>query len=105
MLLSPGLRNIIYFLYPKSTISHFKVEGAVAFTIDDGFCGVDNFKGCMVDEVRKLFKSYNAHATFFVSGTHCKNIDINTVNLLIKDGNEIANHSMMDWLYENYSKK
>ena len=45
----------------------------------------------------------DAHATFFVAGTHCKNININTINLLIEDGNEIANHNMMDWSYENYS--
>ena len=99
----PGLRFLTRLIYPSSTISYFDVQNAVAFTIDDGFCGIDNNIGCMVNEVRQLFKSYDAHATFFVAGSHCKYSDINTINLLIEDGNEIANHNMMDWPYDNYS--
>ena len=68
----PGLRILTKYIYPKSTISHFNKLGAVAFTIDDGFCGVDNSKGCMLEEVLELFKSFNAHATFFITGSHCK---------------------------------
>ena len=104
MLTSPGLRLITKMLYPKSTISHFKVNNAVAFTIDDGFCGIDNADGCMLDDTRKLLNKYNAHATFFITGSHCKNTTLTSVNQLIDDGHEIANHSMMDWTYKNYSK-
>lgn len=102
-IMAPGLRLWTDILYPESTISHFDVEGAVAFTIDDGFCGLDNPEGCMIEEVRELLKTYNAHATFFVSGSHCNNTPIDQVNLLIEDGNEIANHNMMDWKYDKYS--
>ena len=98
-----GLRLLTKFIYPKSTISHFNVQNAVAFTIDDGFCGADNKDGCMVEEVRKLFKSYNAHATFFIAGSHCNHVTIKDVNSIIDDGHEIANHNMMDWSYQDYS--
>ena len=57
----------------------------------------------MIEEVRKLFKSYNAHATFFIAGSHCNNVSIKDVNSIIDDGHEIANHNMMDWSYQNYS--
>lgn len=98
----PGLRFIMNLLYPKSTITHFNVKNAVALTIDDGFCGIDNKNGCMVEEVSTLLKSYNAHATFFVAGSHCNNNSIQEINNLINDGNEIANHNMVDWSYKNY---
>ena len=100
---APGLRLWTNLLYPKSTISHYDIKGAVALTIDDGFCGLDNPEGCMLEEVRKLLDKYDAHATFFVGGTHCQNTSVDEVNLLIKDGNEIANHNMMDWKYDKYS--
>ena len=99
----PGLRFLTNIIYPNSTISHFNVENSVAFTIDDGFCGVDNKGGCMIEEVKELFKSYNAHATFFIAGSHCNNVAIKDVNLIIDDGHEISNHNMMDWSYQDYS--
>ena len=99
----PGLRFMSNLIYPNSTISYLNRKNAVAFTIDDGFCGIDNPNGCMIDEVRALFKSYEANATFFISGSHCLHIDKITVNNLINDGHEIANHSMMDWPYNKYS--
>ena len=105
LLTLPKLDFIISFLYPKSTISQFNVNNAVALTIDDGFCGVDNPQGSMLKEVRELLKLNNAHATFFTVGSHCKNIPENQINELIKDGNEIANHNMMDWSYRRYSEK
>ena len=48
ILTSPSLRIMTRLIYPKSTISHFNRHGSVAFTIDDGFCGVDNPGGCML---------------------------------------------------------
>ena len=101
---SPGMRFLIKSIYPKSTISNFDIEGSVALTIDDGFCGLDNPNGCMLNEVRELLKTYNANATFFTVGSHCKNVSIKEVNKLISDGNEIANHNMMDWSYKYYSE-
>ena len=92
----PGLRNLTKLIYSNTTINHFNVDSAIAFTIDDGFCGLDNPNGCMVEEIKELFKSYNAHATFFIAGTHCININDKLVNSLIKDGHEIANHNMMN---------
>ena len=57
ILTSPGLQVLTRWVYPSSTISHFHVkDDVVAFTIDDGFCGVDNLEGCMIDEIRELFK-------------------------------------------------
>ena len=99
----PGLRLLTKFIYPSSTISHLKVKNAVAFTIDDGFCGYDNNEGCMITEVKELFKSYNATATFFISGSHCEHVQTDEINSLIDDGHEIANHNMKDWPYKNYS--
>ena len=101
----PGLRLWTKILYPKSTITHFKHKNAVAFTIDDGFCGEDNPDGCMLDEVRELFKSHEAHATFFVTGNHCINTHKEQVDLLLKEGHEISNHNMSDWKYNKYSSE
>tara|TARA_Y100001970_G_scaffold289405_1_gene419632 strand:+ start:979 stop:1740 length:762 start_codon:yes stop_codon:yes gene_type:complete len=101
----PGLRILTKIIFPKSTISSFKTnKRIVAFTIDDGFCGLDNPDGCLLDKVRKLFKKYNATATFFVTGTHCKHTKSKHVTDLLEDGHEIANHNMMDWPYTNYSE-
>jgi len=102
----PGLRLWTKFLYPKSTISHFKTKDKiVAFTIDDGFCGIDNPNGCMIDDVRMLFKKYNYKATFFTSGSHCVHTKHNDVIKLLNDGHELANHSMYDTPYNNYNAK
>ena len=65
----PGLRFMSSLVFPSSTISHFDRDGAVAFTIDDGFCGVDNPSGCMVEEIIDLFKKYDSKATFFINGS------------------------------------
>ncbi len=100
----PGLRNLTALYYPSSTISFMDGKESVAFTIDDGFCGLDNPDGCMVEEVRTLFKEFNANATFFISGSHCKYTSKTEVDKLIKDGHELANHNMMDWPYTDYSK-
>ena len=82
----PGLRNWTDFIYPESTISYFETnEKIVAFTIDDGFCGIDNVGGCMINEVKELFKKYDAKATFFTTGSHCKNANYNDVISLIED--------------------
>ena len=99
----PGLRFWKNIIYPKSTISHFKDSNAIAFTIDDGFCGEDNPKGCMLSEVRELFKSFNAQATFFVTGSHCSHTNKYQVDLLLREGHEISNHNMFDWKYCGYS--
>ena len=103
LLTAPGIRFLSKFIYPKSTISHFDVDGAVAFTIDDGFCGADNFDGCMIEEVRQLFKRYNAKATFFITGSHVNSKFKIDIDSLINDGHELVNHNMMDWPYTSYS--
>ena len=99
----PGMRFMVGMNFPESTITHFDVQNAVAFTIDDGFCGIDNPNGDMTKEVRKLFKKYNAHATFFVTGSHCSHTKKEEIQLLLKDGHEIANHSMLDTPYNKYT--
>ena len=104
LLTAPSLRIMTKLIYPKSTISHFSRDAAVAFTIDDGFCGIDNPGGCMLKDVHKLLKSYNARATFFITGSHCDNTTKDDVDLLLADGHELANHSMMDWPYTSYSE-
>ena len=91
-------------LYPKSTISHFNGDDAVAFTIDDGFCGVDNPGGCMLNDVLGVLKSYNARATFFITGSHCNYTTRDDVDALLANGHELANHSMMDWPYTSYTE-
>jgi len=97
-----GPRNIAKIVYPKS-ISHMNVENAVAFTIDDGFCGLDNPDGDMLNEVRLLLKKYNAHATFFVAGTHCAHTNIEDINKLLDDGHELANHNLYDIPYDKHT--
>ena len=104
LLTSPSLRIMTKLIYPKSTISYFKRDDAVAFTIDDGFCGVDNPRGCMLKEVLRLLKSCNARATFFITGSHCEHTKKGDVDTLLDDGHELANHSMMDWPYTSYSE-
>ena len=73
------------FKLPESTIIYFNVENAVAFTIDDGFYGADNPNGDMTKEIRELFKKYDAKATFFTSGSHCKHTESNEIKLLLED--------------------
>ena len=101
----PGLRFMSSLVFPSSTISHFDRDGAVAFTIDDGFCGVDNPSGCMVEEIIDLFKKYDSKATFFINGSHCLYTDKLLVSKLLENGHEIANHNMMDWPYDKYSSE
>jgi len=102
----PGLRFITDLVYPESTISYIDTqEGAVAFTIDDGFCGIDNPDGSMLEDVRKLFKKYNANATFFITGSHCNHTNKEDVLNLLNDGHELANHGMYDWAYNKYSEE
>ena len=100
----PGQRFMGKILFPESSISHMDVDDAVAFTIDDGFCGLDNPDGCMVNEVRELFKKYEATATFFITGSHCSNVKISDIHKLLSDGHELANHNMYDYPYNKHSK-
>lgn len=100
----PGMRFMANLNFPESTIIFFNVENAVAFTIDDGFCGADNPNGDMTKEIRELFKKYDAKATFFTSGSHCKHTEPNEIKLLLEDGHEIANHSMFDTPYNKFTK-
>ena len=101
----PGLRFLTEIIYPKLTISHFNIkEKVVAFTIDDGFYGMDNPNGSMIDEVTDLFSKYDAKATFFITGSHCY-LETQDLDLFFKNGHEIANHSMYDWPYDRYTKK
>ena len=104
LLTAPSLRIMTKLIYPKSTISYFNRDGAVAFTIDDGFCGGDNPEGCMLKDVLRLLKSFNAHATFFITGSHCNHTSRHDVGALLDDGHELANHNMMDWPYTSYSE-
>lgn len=99
----PGLRLLTRLIYPRSTRAWCAVDGAVAFTIDDGFCGLDNPGGCMLEEVRALFKQHGARATFFVAGSHCQNTSEQAVRSLLADGHELANHGMRDHPYTSYS--
>ena len=105
MLSLPGQRFMASLLFPKSSISHMNANKTVAFTIDDGFCGIDNPQGCMINEVMELLKKYDAHATFFITGSHCKNVKPKDVQNLLKDGHELANHGMYDYPYNNHSKE
>ena len=102
----PGMRFMANLIFPKSTVVYFDTdEKIVAFTIDDGFCGKDNPDGDMTEEVRKLFKKYDAKATFFTTGSHCMHTDKEKIQRLLSDGHEIANHGMYDWPYNNYSEE
>ena len=67
-------------------------------------CGADNPNGDMTKEIRELFKKYDAKATFFTSGSHCKHTEPNEIKLLLEDGHEIANHSMYDTPYNKFTK-
>lgn len=101
-----GSRFIARLVFPKGTISYFDIDDkVVAFTVDDGFCGVDNIQGDMTEDVRKLFKKYDARATFFTSGSHCSNTSKSHIMNLLEDGHELANHGMYDWPYNKYTKE
>jgi peptidoglycan/xylan/chitin deacetylase (PgdA/CDA1 family) len=101
----PGLRFMTSLVYSKETIAYTRVEGAVAFTIDDGFCGLDNPEGCMLEEVRALFKEHEARATFFVAGSHCEHTSAEDVAALLADGHELANHNMRDHPYVSFTRE
>ena len=99
-----GPRNISRIIYPKA-ITHMKVNNAVAFTIDDGFCGVDNPNGSMLEDVRLLLDKYNAQATFFVTGSHTRNSTYDDIDNLLIDGHELANHNMYDIPYNKHTEQ
>jgi len=103
LLTKPGMRNMARLAFPASTITHGESEGSVAFTVDDGFCGLDNPDGCMLEEVRALFKEHDAQATFFVTGSHCEHTSAEDIAKLLADGHELANHSMRDHPYTDAS--
>jgi len=104
LLSTPGMRFMANLYFPKSTIVHLDVENTVAFTIDDGFCGINNPNGNMTKEVLELFDKYDAKATFFTTGTHCNHTKKEDVEMLLSKGHEIANHGMYDTPYNNYTK-
>ena len=101
----PGLRFMTSLVYSKETTAYTEVKGAVAFTIDDGFCGLDNPDGCMLEEVRALFKEHDAQATFFVAGSHCEHTSAEDVAALLADGHELANHNMRDHPYVSFTRE
>ena len=105
ILSTPGMRFMANLYFPKSTIVNLDVKNTVAFTIDDGFCGLDNPDGDMTREVLELFKKYDAKATFFVTGSHCSHTNKDDILALINDGHEIANHNMYDTPYSNFTKE
>ena len=98
-----GPRNISKIVYPKAII-HMNVDNAVAFTIDDGFCGVDNPKGDMLHDVRVLLDKYNAQATFFITGSHTNHTTYDEIDNLLIDGHELANHNMYDIPYNKHTQ-
>jgi len=104
ILSTPGMRFMANIYFPKSTIINLDVDNTVAFTIDDGFCGIDNPDGDMTNEVRELFNKYDAKATFFVTGSHCSHTNKEDIITLLADGHEIANHGMYDTPYNEFSK-
>ena len=60
----PGMRFMTNVLFPRSTVSFVSTnQKTVAFSIDDGFCGLDNPGGNMINEVRELFAKHNSKAT------------------------------------------
>ena len=95
-----GARNVATLAYPNS-IAYMDSKNSVAITIDDGFCGLDNPSGDMTEDIRLLLKEYNARATFFISGTHCSHTSKHTIEKLLDDGHELANHNMYDIPYAN----
>jgi len=105
LLTLPGLRAWTNLIYPETTISYFETDDKiVAFTIDDGFCGLDNPGGCMINEVKDLFSKYDSKATFFTTGSHCENANHDEVLSLLSNGHELANHGMYDIPYNNFSE-
>mmetsp|Transcript_26046 Transcript_26046/g.39425 ORF Transcript_26046/g.39425 Transcript_26046/m.39425 type:complete len:265 (-) Transcript_26046:102-896(-) len=81
------------------------VEGYVALTIDDGLCRNENNDSSMVNEVRDLLRSYNAHATFFVCSDYTTSAE--EVNSLLNDNHELGNHLEKDIIgyYNNLGKE
>ena len=57
----------------------------------------------MINEVRELFKEYDAKATFFTTGSHCHNAKRNDILKLLDDGHELANHGMFDHPYNEFN--
>jgi len=98
-----GPRNISKIAYPKA-ITFMQADNAVAFTIDDGFCGLDNPDGDMLKDVRYLLDKYNAQATFFITGSHTNHTTEYEIDNLLIDGHELANHNMYDIPYNKYSE-
>jgi peptidoglycan/xylan/chitin deacetylase (PgdA/CDA1 family) len=63
-------------------------EKIVALTIDDG-------PSAYTDEILQILKANEATATFFIIGSHMAGHD-ETLQDLIRNGNELGNHAMYD---------
>lgn len=106
-----GPRRVVPKLFSPETVSfydvkeHPAVRGHVAFTVDDGFCGVDNPEGDMTQEVADLFRKHDARATFFITATHTPNANPSGVAALLEGGNELANHGTEDRPYHQDSQE
>jgi peptidoglycan/xylan/chitin deacetylase (PgdA/CDA1 family) len=75
-----------------------EVQGYMALTIDDGLCRNDDVSCSMVQEVRELLRSYNAHATFFVCTDYTtpQVVEEEVLGDLLQDGHELGNHLRED---------
>lgn len=89
-------------LYGGSGISKCKVPGTVALTYDDGP------QKDFTDHILDLLKSYNAKATFFITGNNINKgqIDktqehINTIKRMNTEGHQLASHT---WTHLDLSK-
>jgi len=106
-----GSRRVTPKLFTPETVCFYDVnehpgtKGYVAFTVDDGFCGMDNPGGDMTREVADLFTKYDSKATFFITATHTLNVEPDAVEYLLAGGHELANHGTEDRPYHMDSRE
>ena len=79
----PGMRRMVGMMFPENTVTHINTkQKVVAFTIDDGFCGLDNPKGDMTNKVRELFKKYDLFERYHYKklSDYCKKLKIEFIS-------------------------
>lgn len=102
-----AFRRSISWWSSASRLCYFDVEkypgvhGHVALTIDDAPCRLGP-QNCMVPQVRKLLRDYQAQASFMLIGGFVAGNEEELLSLLT-DGHELGNHGLVDKSYASSS--
>lgn len=82
----------------KETLAAQMPDRSIALTFDDGPSPKHT------EEILKILKKYNVHATFFVVGSRVKK-HCSIVNRIVREGHELGNHTQNHYFLWNHDRK